>query len=221
MQNLFNEQSTVFVVDDDRDFREALKGLLQSVGLSSKAFASTDEFLQARQPEGPRCLILDVRLKADSGLHFFTELREAERNIPVVFITGHGDIPMAVQAIKDGAVDFLSKPFREEDLLNAVREALDRNKARLDAEKRLLDLRARYDSLSAREQRVMNLACVGLMNKQIAAELDVCELTVKVDRHKLMEKLGAKSLPELVRMAGRLQIPSPQQRNRAKRGLQR
>jgi FixJ family two-component response regulator len=199
-------QMTVFVVDDDPELRHALEGLLQSVGLRADGFSSTDEFLQGFNPKGPCCLILDVRLRNGSGLQFLTELRRIAVKIPVIIITAYGDIPMAVRAIKDGAIAFLPKPFREQDLLDAVREGLDEDTVRRDASRRLLDLQARYDSLTPREQMVMTLICVGLMNKQVAGRLGITVATVKVHRHNVMKKLNAKSLPELVRMAKRLQI---------------
>jgi FixJ family two-component response regulator len=196
---------TVFVVDDDAEIRHALESLLQSVGLRTDGFSSTDEFLEAFDPKGPCCLILDVRLLNDSGLQFFAELRRKGVNIPVIIVTAYGDIPMAVRAMKDGAIAFLPKPFREEDLLDAVREGLDLDKVRRDASSRLLDLQARYDSLTPREQMVMTLVCAGLLNKQVAGRLGITMATVKVHRHNVMKKLNARSLPELVRIAKLLQ----------------
>lgn len=207
------QQSTVCVIDDDRDVRKGVSVLLRSVGLSSREFGSTAEFLRAEPPDGPCCLILDIRLPALSGLDFQAKLAKTERNMPIVFITGYGDIAMAVKALKHGAVDFLPKPFREQDLLDAVREALDRDKARRDAEKGLADLRARYDTLSKREKMVMSRVCAGFMHKQTAALLAIAEITVKVHRHNVMRKMNAKSLPELVRMGDRLNILAPDQPN--------
>lgn len=200
MQERLKQQSTVFVVDNDVDVRDALQALFQSVDLHSRAFGSAAEFLQAKPPDGPRCLVLDVRLQGSSGLDLQTELAKMEMNIPIVFITAHGDMQMAVKAMKAGAIDFLAKPFREQDLLDAVRVALDRDKARRLNNEALLHVRERYALLTVREQEVMSLVCAGLLNKQIASKIGVVEITVKVHRHNIMKKLGAKSLPELVRM---------------------
>ena len=208
MQDRFKEQSTVFVVDDDADVRDALQALFQSVDLHSRAFGSSSEFLQATRPGGPCCLVLDIRLPETSGLDLQTELAKAEKNIPIVFITAHGDIPMAVKAIRAGAIDFLAKPFREQDLLDAVRLALDHSRARRLADEKLGNIEQGYNSLTRREQEVMGLVCAGLMNKQIASHIGVTEITVKVHRHNIMKKLGAKSLPELVRMEALLQPTS-------------
>jgi FixJ family two-component response regulator len=204
MQNRSREDSIVYIVDDDLDVREALKSLFQSVGLKSEAFETTADFLTTKLSVEPSCLILDVRLPGLSGLDFQTELARAQINIPVVFITGHGDIPMSVKAMKGGAVEFLSKPVREQDLLDAVRVALDRAHASRASGKKVRDLRERYHLLSVREQQVMSLVCAGLMNKQAAAKIGISEITVKVHRHNVMKKLGAKSLPDLVRMADML-----------------
>jgi FixJ family two-component response regulator len=201
MQNQSNEESIVYIVDDDFDVREGLKSLFESVGLRTQAFGSTAEFLKAKLPDEIRCLVLDVRLPGLSGLDFQAELARTQTNIPIIFITGHGDIPMSVKAMKGGAVEFLSKPLREQDLLDAVRVALERDQARRETDMRIHDLRERYNALSAREQQVMRLVCAGLMNKQAAAKIGISEITVKVHRHNVMQKLGAKSLPDLVRMA--------------------
>jgi FixJ family two-component response regulator len=206
MQTRSKEGSTVYVVDDDLDVREGLKSLFQSVGLNSEAFGSTADFLTAKLPDEPSCLILDVRLPGLSGLDFQAELARTQINIPIIFITGHGDIPMSVKAMKGGAVEFLSKPLREQDLLDAVQVALDRSHASRSSGQKVRDLRERYDALSTREQQVMSLVCAGLMNKQAAAEIGISEITVKVHRHNVMKKLGAKSLPDLVRMADMLEI---------------
>ena len=209
MQTRSKEGSTVYVVDDDLDVREGLKSLFQSVGLKSEAFESTSDFLTTKLPDEPSCLILDVRLQGLSGLDFQADLARAQIDIPIVFITGHGDIPMTVKAMKGGAVEFLSKPVREQDLLDAVQVALDRSHASRTSGRKVRDLRERYDALSTREQQVMRLVCTGLMNKQAAAEIGISEITVKVHRHNVMKKLGAKSLPDLVRMADTLELSRP------------
>jgi FixJ family two-component response regulator len=199
-------QSTVFVVDDDASIRDALKSLFGSVGLQAQAFASAPEFLQAKLPDTPSCLVLDVRLPGLSGLDFQAELAKANIQLPIIFITGHGDIPMTVRAMKAGAVEFLTKPFRDQELLDAVQLGLDRDRARRNSDKAVSSVRARYDSLTPREQEVIGLVTSGLMNKQIAAEIGVTEVTVKVHRGHVMRKMGAKSLAELVRMADALGI---------------
>jgi RNA polymerase sigma factor (sigma-70 family) len=196
----------VFVVDDEADVRDGLRDLLASVGLRSAAFGSTAEFLQNKPPEEVSCLILDVRLPGRGGLDFQAELAAAEIRIPIIFITGHGDIPMTVRALKAGAIEFLTKPFRDQDILDAVRVALDRDRARRESDRKTRDLRLRFEALSPREQEIMALVTAGLMNKQIAAELGLSEVTVKLHRHNLMKKLGARSLAELVRMADSLGI---------------
>jgi FixJ family two-component response regulator len=192
---------TVFVVDDDADVREGLKTLLESMGLGCKVFGSTKDFLQEQRPDGASCLILDVRLPGSSGLDFQIELANGHIDIPIIFMTGHGDIPMSVKAMKAGAVEFLTKPLREQDLLDAVNVALERDRAKRAQDDRLHELRARFESLSDREREVLSLVTAGLLNKQVAAEIDLSEVTVKVHRHNLMKKLGAKSVPDLVRMA--------------------
>ena len=192
---------TVFVVDDDADVREGLKMLLESMGLGCKVFGSTKDFLQEQRPDGASCLILDVRLPGSSGLDFQIELAHGHIDIPIIFMTGHGDIPMSVKAMKAGAVEFLTKPLREQDLLDAVNVALERDRAKRAQDDRLHELRARFESLSDREREVLSLVTAGLLNKQVAAEIDLSEVTVKVHRHNLMKKLGAKSVPDLVRMA--------------------
>ncbi len=199
--------SIVYVVDDDADVREGLQSLFESVGLKNQAFSSTAEFLAASLPDEASCLILDVRFPDSNGLDLQAELAARQINIPVVFITGHGDIPMTVKAMKGGAVEFLAKPVREQDLLDAVRVALDRDRTRRKNDAKTRDLRSRYNALSAREQQVMSLVCSGLMNKQSAAEIGISEITLKVHRHNVMKKLGAKSLPDLVRMAETLDVP--------------
>lgn len=199
----------VFVVDDDPGVRQGLRSLLRSVGLQVEVFNSAAEFLSGRTPSTPSCLILDVRLPGLSGLDFQAELAKAKIEIPIVFITGHGDIPMTVRAMKAGAVEFLPKPFRDQDLLDAVRVGLDRDRTRRANEEANSKLTAGFQSLTSREQEVMALVTAGLMNKQIAAEIGVSEITVKVHRGNAMRKMGAKSLADLVRMADALGIRQP------------
>jgi len=206
MQNPTNGNAIVYVVDDDRDVREGLKCLFHSIGLRSHAYGSTAEFLTSKLPDEVSCLVLDVRLPGLSGLDFQAELAKTQTTIPIIFITGHGDIPMSVKAMKGGAVEFLSKPVRKQDLLDAVRIALDRDLARREADSTTNNLREHYNALSKREQQVMALVCAGMMNKQTAAEIGLSEITVKVHRRNVMKKLGARSLPDLVRMADLLEI---------------
>jgi FixJ family two-component response regulator len=194
----------VLVIDDDPDVREGLGALFESVNLQSKAFGSAPEFFQSKLPEKVSCLVLDVRLPGLSGLDIQTELAKVQIDIPIIFITGHGDIPMAMKAMKAGAVEFLTKPLREQELLDAVRIALDRDRERRHRNESAHDLRSRFDTLTTREQEVMSLAAMGMMNKQVAAELGIVEVTVKVHRHKVMKKLGANSFADLVRMADAL-----------------
>jgi FixJ family two-component response regulator len=196
----------VFVVDDDSSFREALGRLFRSVGLRVEAFGSASELLQSKRPNVPSCLILDVRLPGLSGLDFQAELAKANINIPIIFITGHGDIPMTVKAMKAGAVEFLTKPLREQDLLDAVQVALERDRKRREDEEALSALRARYESLSSREREVMGLVTAGLMNKQVGAETGLAEITVKIHRGHIMKKMAARSLADLVRMAEILEV---------------
>jgi len=193
-------KQTVFVIDDDNDVREGLRSLLQSIGLGCEVFATTKEFLNRKTSNEISCLILDVRLPGPSGLDFQAELARARVNIPIIFISGHGDIAMTVRAMKAGAVEFLTKPLREQDLLDAVRVALENDRARKEQERQLADLMARYDSLSDREREVTSLVTAGKLNKQIAGQMNLSEATVKVYRHHLMRKMGAKSVPELVKM---------------------
>jgi FixJ family two-component response regulator len=200
-------EQVVYVVDDDADVREGVGALLESVGLQVVTLSSTAEFLAQKRADSPSCLVLDVRLPGLSGLDFQAELAKAQMDIPIVFITGHGDIPMSVKAMKAGAVEFLTKPVREQDLLDAVRVALERDRARLDTQIQTQSLRFRYDALTDRERQVMRLVCAGLMNKQVAAEMGVSEVTVKVHRHNVMKKLEARSFADLVRMADALRIP--------------
>jgi FixJ family two-component response regulator len=198
------ENPVVLVIDDDRDVREGLRTLFESVNLQSRSFPSAQEFLRNQIPDQVSCLVLDVRLPGLSGLDL---LINVQIDIPVIFITGHGDIPMSVKAMKAGAVEFLTKPFREQDLLDAVRIALDRDRERRKSDEKIRDLRNRYNALGRREQEVMRLVATGLMNKQVAGELGVCEVTVKVYRHNTMRKLGAKTFADLVRMADALGLP--------------
>jgi FixJ family two-component response regulator len=197
----------VYIVDDDLDVREGLQNLFQSVGLRSEVFGSSTALLQSKLTDEVSCLVLDVRLPGLSGLDFQAELAREQIRMPIIFITGHGDIPMSVRAMKAGAVEFLTKPIREQDLLDAVRIALDRDRSRREHERTLQALRAKYTSLSPREREVMTLVAAGLMNKQAAAEIGISEVTVKVHRHNIMQKLGARSLAELIRTADSLGIP--------------
>jgi FixJ family two-component response regulator len=206
MQERHQAQEVVFVIDDDASLRHSLSSLFRSIGLKVEVFDSAADFLKVGRPEVASCLVLDVRLPGLSGLDFQTELAKANIRIPIVFITGHGDIPMSVKAMKAGAVEFLTKPFREQDLLDAVRLGLERDRRRREGETIVSDLRARFDALTAREQEVMAFVTTGLMNKQIAADLGVSEITVKVHRGNVMRKMSAKSLADLVRMADVLEI---------------
>jgi FixJ family two-component response regulator len=199
-------ESLVFVVDDDSSVRASLKSLLESIGLRVELFESADDFLKSNIPDTPCCLVLDVRLPGLSGLEFQEELAKAGLNFPIVFLTGHGDIPMTVQAMKAGAVEFLTKPCRDQDLLHAVRTALDRDRVRRRDQMHTARLRAQSDSLTAREKEVMAFVTAGLLNKQIAAEMDITEVTVKMHRGNIMRKMQARSLADLVRMADLLGI---------------
>jgi len=198
----------VFVVDDDAPLRDSLADLLRSIGLRVETFSSAQEFLQTKRPDMPSCLVLDVRLKGLSGLDLQKRLVEGDVDIPIIFITGHGDIPMAVQAMKAGAVEFLRKPFRDQDLLDAVQQALERDRKGREQRAEIVELRKRFDSLTPREREVMALVAAGLLNKQVARELGTSEASVKVHRQHVMEKIGADSLAELVRMADKLGIPT-------------
>ena len=199
--------SVVFVVDDDPSVRRAIKLLLESIGLEVELFGSAQEFLPSGPTKGPSCLILDVRLPGVSGLDFQRQLAEANINIPIIFISAHGDVPMTVRAMKAGAVEFLTKPFRDQDLLDAVQSALERDQARRQREAGIAILRERFESLSAREREVVAMVVSGMLNKQIAAEIGTTENTVKVHRSRAMEKMQANSLADLVKMSERLEIP--------------
>lgn len=197
----------VFVVDDDDSVREALSSLIRSVGLHVRTFASASEFLAFGRPDATACLVLDVRMPGLNGLELQQELSAGERPLPIIFITGHGDIPMTVRAMKAGAVDFLAKPFREQDLLDAISHSLERDGAARQQRAELAEIQARYDTLTSREREVIALVVCGMRNKQTAAELGITEVTVKVHRHNIMEKMGARSLPGLTGMVDRLHPP--------------
>jgi FixJ family two-component response regulator len=210
MSGIGETQAVVFVIDDDPSVRQSLSDLLATVGLRVETFGSAADFVRDRFPAGPSCLVLDIRLPGLSGLDLQAELAKAGMHLPVIFITGHGDIPMTVRAMKAGAVEFLTKPFRDQDLLDAVQRALELDRARRARERSVGELRARFQSLTPREQEVIALAGAGLMNKQIAGKLGVAEITVKVHRGNAMKKLQAKSLADLIRLSQALGLDRPQ-----------
>jgi FixJ family two-component response regulator len=196
--------ATVVVIDDDPEVREALQGLLQTVGLRAELFASVTDFLDSARPDLPGCLVLDVRLPGRSGLEFQNDLAKAQVHLPIIFVTGYGDVPMSVRAMKAGAVEFLTKPIRPQELLDAIHRAIEQDRARRDREQVIDDLRGRLETLTRREREVMALAVAGRLNKQIAAEIGLSEATVKLHRGQVMRKMGARSLADLVRMGDRL-----------------
>jgi FixJ family two-component response regulator len=201
LQPMTDDPPTVIVIDDDPSIRKAIDRLLRSVGLRVELFESAQEFLQSDRPDAPSCIVLDVRLPGQSGLNLQRNLAAADIRIPIIFITAHGDIPMSVRAMKAGAVEFLTKPFHDQDLLDAIEAALEKDRARRADEKLVAELKKRFETLTARERQVMHLVVAGRLNKQIAAELGISEMTVKIHRGQVFHKMQAVSLPDLVRMA--------------------
>ena len=200
------DQPVVVIIDDDPDIRDALKDLLETVDLPTALFARASEYLASKRPQGPCCIVTDVRLPGLSGLDFQQELTRENNPIPVIFITGHGDIPMSVRAMKAGAVEFLTKPMRDQDLLDAIQAALRRDRARLEDERKVADLRTRHEALTARERQVMALLVAGRVNKQIAAEIGISEVTVRLHRGQIVRKLRASSLADLIRIADKIKL---------------
>jgi FixJ family two-component response regulator len=209
MKEATSGQSIVFVIDDDASLGASVSSLLRSVGLQARVFASTSEFLQEKRPNVPSCMVLDVRLPGVSGIDFQADLSKRNIHIPIVFMTGHGDIPMTVRAMKAGAVEFLTKPFRDQDLLDAVQLALERDLSRIESEKAASGLKSKFETLTPREREIMALVASGLMNKQVAGKVGLSEITVKVHRGRVMQKMGAKTLADLVRIAEALGIRPP------------
>jgi FixJ family two-component response regulator len=205
-----NADPSVLLIDDDPEFRDSVARLLRTVGLHTREFSSVPDFLKADPPEGPTCLVLDVRMPGRSGLELQRDLAAANRQVPIIFITAHADVPMTVQAMKGGAIEFLTKPFRDQDLLDAVEAGLARDRARRESERALAALKERYDTLSSRERDIMLHVVAGRLNKQIANDIGIAESTVKVHRTNLMRKMKARSLPELSRMADTLNVRRPQ-----------
>jgi len=210
MPRMGDLNSSVLIIDDDPEFRDSVARLLRTVGLHTREFSSVPDFLKADPPEGPTCLILDVRMPGRSGLELQRELAAANRQVPIIFMTAHADVPMTAQAMKGGAIEFLTKPFRDQDLLDAVEAGLARDRARRESERVLVALRERFDTLSARERDIMLHVVAGRLNKQIANDIGIAESTVKVHRTHLMRKMKARSLPELSRMADTLNVRRPQ-----------
>jgi FixJ family two-component response regulator len=204
------EQPVVFIIDDDASVRRGLEDLLRSVGLEVESFGSAQEFLARKRPDAPGCIVLDVRLPGASGLEFQRVLAESNIHLPVIFISGHGDIPMSVRAIKSGAIEFLTKPLKEQELLDAVHGGIERDRVRRQEAKLVAELRERFNSLTSREQEVLAFVVTGQVNKRIAYELKLSEMTVKVHRSQVMDKMGARSLVDLVRMADRLGVSATQ-----------
>jgi RNA polymerase sigma factor (sigma-70 family) len=210
MPGMGNADPSVLLIDDDPEFRDSVARLLRTVGLHTREFSSVPDFLKADPPEGPTCLVLDVRMPGRSGLELQRDLAAANRQVPIIFITAHADVPMTVQAMKGGAIEFLTKPFRDQDLLDAVEAGLARDRARRESERALAALRERFDTLSPRERDIMLHVVAGRLNKQIANDIGIAESTVKVHRTNLMRKMKARSLPELSRMADTLNVRRPQ-----------